>query len=62
MTDFMLAIRTFYLTQFEDSENLEKSGILEMDLACLSPLNDDSVTLDTTGKSKSAMRIKIVVK
>lgn len=53
--------RNFYLTQFEESENLDP-GILEMDLACLSPLEPDrdslkSVSVKTKKKRpKSAMQ------
>ena len=34
-----LTFRNFFLTQFEDSENLEQTGILEMDLSRLA-IND----------------------
>lgn len=44
--------RNFYLTQFDDSENLEKTGILEMDLARLSPLELDRDS-QATAASKS---------
>lgn len=37
--------RNFYLTQFDESENLDHTGILEMDLACLSPLDPDKASL-----------------
>ncbi|KAK7107638.1 coiled-coil domain-containing protein 83-like [Littorina saxatilis] len=37
--------RNFYLTQCDEAENLDRTGILEMDLRCLSPLdpNKDSM-------------------
>lgn len=52
--------RNFYLTQCDDTDNLERTGILEMDLARLSPLDldKDSETLSSSktdkGRPKSA--------
>ena len=47
------AHRNFYLTQFEESENLDKTGILEMDLSKLSPLDPDKDSLASLSAGKS---------
>ncbi|XP_076466122.1 coiled-coil domain-containing protein 83-like [Babylonia areolata] len=46
--------RNFYLTQFDESENLEKTGILEMDLSQLSPLDPDTDSLASVPVKRSA--------
>ena len=45
--------RNFYLTQFDESENLDKTGILEMDLSRLSPLDPDRDSLASLPVKKS---------
>lgn len=36
--------RSFYMTQFDDSENLDRTGILEMDLSKINVPSDDTMT------------------
>ncbi|KAK7494832.1 hypothetical protein BaRGS_00013959 [Batillaria attramentaria] len=48
--------RNFFLTQFEDAENLDHAGILEMDLACLSPLEPDRASLASAPVKKKKER------
>ncbi|CAL1538518.1 unnamed protein product [Lymnaea stagnalis] len=49
--------RSFYLTQIDDSENLENNGILEMDLSQISPLPDEIID-DQVDKPIAAGRPK----
>jgi hypothetical protein len=44
--------RNFYLTQFDESENLDRTGILEMDLARLSPLDPDRDSLASAASKR----------
>jgi len=46
--------RNFYLTQFDDSENLDNTGILEMDLAKINIPTDESLS-ERTNRSERPM-------